>query len=274
MCSNTVPQSLTHNYSSCKFSYLYGMNKKLFPKIICLALLLSGCNDTTKNDSAAEKQKPDANQPDTLICSALVEKQLILSDSIIALPKIKLSNKAIEQKINAHFTVENISGYSLQEVKEQKEKFKQDSLPFGLTDLTFDVNYNKDCLLSLTFAIGTCGAYPSSYSTYYNFDLTTGDSITNEKLLRPDKINELVQYCDKILQQRISDAKKQDNCDDMITEQLEGKKFTKESLANFFITEDDFVFVYFFGFPHVILGAEPDGQIKISKAEMKKYLRE
>ena len=237
--------------------------------------MLSGCNNSTKNDAATEQQKSDATlKPDTAICTALIEKQLILDDSVIALPKIKLTNKIAEQKINAHFTLENITGYGLEEVKQQKEKFKQDSLPFGLTDLTFDVNYNKDCLLSLTFTIGTCGASPSSYSTYYNFDLTTGDSITYEKLLSAQKINELVQFCDKILQKRISDAKKQDNCDEMITAQLGGKKFTKESLANFFITENDFVFVYFFGFPHVILGAEPDGQIKISKIEMKKYLKE
>jgi len=248
------------------------MNKKLFLKIICPLLLLSGCNNPTKNDSVTEK--PDATlKSDTLICTALIEKQLILGDSVIILPKIKLTDKTVQQKINSHFTLENITGYNLEEAKQQKEKFKKDSIPFGLTDLNFEINYNKDCLLSLTFSIGTCGAYPSFYSSYYNFDLTTGDSVTYGKLLNEQKINELVLYCDKVLQKRISETKKEYPCDEIIAGQLEGKKFTEESLSNFFMTENDFVFVYFFAFPHVAKGAEPDGQITISKAEMKKYLK-
>src|ERR1700745_2189875 len=141
-------------------------------KLIALALLFTACSGEVKNTVATEETKP---VNDSVSCTAVVNKELILNDSELILPKINLKDSVIENKINKHFSLENLTGYALDEIKQQKEKFKQDSVPQGLTFLGHEITYNKDCLLSITINIETCGAYPSGYSEHYNFDLNTGD---------------------------------------------------------------------------------------------------
>ena len=41
--------------------------------------------------------------------------------------------------INETKTLEKVTGYALVEIKEQKEKFKQDSIPQGLTFLGYEI---------------------------------------------------------------------------------------------------------------------------------------
>ena len=238
-------------------------------RLIALALLLTACSGEVKNTATTET-KPVT---DSASCSAVMNKELVLNDSEFVLPKINVKDPTIVEKINKHFSLENLTGYALDEIKQQKEKFKQDSIPQGLTFLGYEITYNKDCLLSITINVETCGAYPSGYSEYYNFDLNTGDSVFIEKILDETKINALVKLCNDTIQNRIIAAKKESTCDDFISEQLEGKKFTQTELADFFVTETDIVFVFHFGFPHAILGAEPDGLVKISRTEFRKYLK-
>jgi hypothetical protein len=242
-------------------------------KLIVLALLFTACSGEIKNTATTETRS-EATLVDSTTCSAVVNKGLILNDSELVLPKIKLEDPVISAKINKHFSLENLTGYALDEIKQQKEKFKQDSIPQGLTFLGYEITYNKDCLLSITINIETCGAYPSGYSDHYNFDLSTGDSIFILKLLDKTKINDLVKLCDDTIQNRIAAAKRESTCDDFISEQLADKKFTQAELADFFVTETDVVFVFHFGFPHVLQGAEPGNLIKIPRTEFRKYLQQ
>jgi hypothetical protein len=239
-------------------------------RLITLTLLLSACSGEVKNTATTET-KPIG---DSASCNAVVNKELVLNDSELVLPEISLKDSSIATKINKHFSLENLTGYVLDEVKQQKEKFKQDSIPQGLTFLGYEITYNKDCLFGIAINIETCGAYPSGYTEHYNFDLNTGDSIFIEKLLDKTKINDLVKLCNDTIQKRIAATKKEHECDDFILEQLEGKEFTRNEFADFYVTDTDVIFVYPFAFPHVLQGAEPDNLIKIPRADFRKYLQQ
>ena len=60
---------------------------------------------------------------------------------------------------------------------------------------------------------------------------------------------------------------------DFILESLADKQFTRKELATFFVTSAEVVFFFDFGFAHAIQGTEPDGFIKIPRAEFRKYLK-
>jgi hypothetical protein len=236
-------------------------------KPLIITLLLTACTGEVKT-VATEETKPIT---DSVTCSATVNKVLILNDSELLQPKIILADTNITATLNKYLEIEKIGFYTLKELKEQRK----DSFPMGLTALGYEITFNKNCLLSMTVYGETMGAYPSGYSLYFNFDLTTGDSVFIEKLLDETKINTLIKRCDDTIQKRIAECKAEHTGTDdgFILEQLVDKKFTRKELSDFYITETDVVFVYSFGFPHVIQGAEPDGFIKIPKGEFRQYLK-
>ncbi|MGZ3864110.1 MAG: hypothetical protein ACXVPN_13455 [Bacteroidia bacterium] len=239
-------------------------------RLIIFSFLLSACNGEIRNDSVAGETKPTR---DTTSCSAAVGNELVLGDTTLVFPKINLNNTSASAKINRLLTVQRLSSYSLDELKENKEKYKTDSMLFGLTAAGYEITYNENCLLSIVINMETMGAYPSGFSAYRNFDLNTGDSVYLEKLLDETKINDLVKLCDDTLQRRIERCKKEYADQDFIIEQLIDKKFTRANLTDFYITATEVVLVYSFGFPHVIQGAEPDGLLKIKREDFRKYLK-
>jgi hypothetical protein len=242
--------------------------KKVFYPAAIVGLLGCGESGNLKDTSAKNVQA------DTASCRTTVKSERVLDDSALTAAFVEMNDKSIAEKINRHIAAAYITGYSFEDLKEQKEKFKTDSIPFGLTDLSYEVNYNQDCLLSLTFNVGTCAAYPSYYSTYRNFDLNTGDSVALEKMLTTEGMAQLINYCDSVIQARIDSVKHTKDCDDVVSEQLEGKRFTKEDLPNYFVTKEHVVFSFVFGFPHVLLAAEPDGIIRVPRSQFRKYLKE
>ncbi|MGZ3865320.1 MAG: hypothetical protein ACXVC6_06660 [Bacteroidia bacterium] len=238
--------------------------------IFCITAVLTACSGEVKNTTATEEPKPVA---DTTACTATLTNDTILGDSTLIFPEIILPDTAIAEKINKRLTVQMISYYTIDELKEYKENFKKDSILFGLTAAGYEITYNENCLLSLTINMETMGAYPSGYSVYRNFDINTGDSISLEKMLDETKINDLIKLCDDTLQNRIERCRKEYADQDFIVEQLTGQQFTRKNLVNFYVTQTHVVLVYNFGFPHVIQGTEPDGFIKIARKDFRKYLK-
>src|ERR1700752_648879 len=100
--------------------------KSVVKRIIAITLILSACSGEVKNTTVVEKAKPET---DTVVCSAIVTNDLILGDTNLVFPKVKLKDSVIAKKINTHFSLENITGYQLDEIKQQKEDFKKDSVP-------------------------------------------------------------------------------------------------------------------------------------------------
>ena len=60
---------------------------------------------------------------------------------------------------------------------------------YGLINLSYGVTYNKNAVLSLYVYEEDCGAYCSSGSTYFNFDLKTGKAISIADLITADKLD-------------------------------------------------------------------------------------
>lgn len=238
--------------------------------IFCITVILTACSSEVKNTAFIEDPKQVA---DTISCKALVVNDTIIGDTNLIFPRVKLPDSTVAEKINRHLTVQMLSYYTLDELKEYKENFKKDSILFGLTAAGYEITHNENCLLSLIINMETMGAYPSGFSMYRNFDLSTGDSVYLEKMLDGTQVKSLVKLCDDSLQQRIVNREKIPADEDFNIDELLKVSFKKENLRDFYVTNTDVIFFFDFGFPHAIQGTEPDGFIKIKREEFRKYLK-
>lgn len=151
----------------------------------------------------------------------------------------------------------------------------------GITSVGFDVNYDKNNILSLTVHVSTYGAYPDEFSTNYLINLKNAELVTLSDIFYQNKINDLVGILNKKLQENVNEAinqnpqLKQDiNCNRGMEGCMypDGFTFTEENLKNFVITSDGIKFAYDFGFPHVSQALEPNGVMILTYSQLKDYI--
>lgn len=238
--------------------------------LICLAGACGNKNKNTLDDKQVVKTDTIAPVPND---SCVVTPQQVLNDSNLTIPVVSLANKNISDLINAELDIEKISGYSMQDLEEQKKE-QEDGIPGGLVSVSYEVEKNHDYVLSLRCYMEGCGAYCSNWNIERSFDLKTGKLIKIEDLIQPSSFNSLLKICNQKLNAQVDAAKeehkKEMSRDDM--EIYEGIAFVKENLSAFIINDQGITFQYIFDFPHVMAFAEPNGYITVTKDELKDML--
>src|ERR1044072_444999 len=89
----------------------------------------------------------------------------------VVFPVISTGNKAVDDKIN-HFTISELTG------DDSSTNFSTtlfNAMNEGLSELDYEITLRGKEILSYRFDALGCGAYCTSYSIYFNFDLRTGD---------------------------------------------------------------------------------------------------
>ncbi len=154
----------------------------------------------------------------------------------------------------------------------------------GYTDITNDINYNKNGILSLSINFEYYGAYISNQSYYLNFDLITGaiislkDIFTSEylEILKKTIVIDRMLQREKYKEELNKDLKKRrltqeeydwvikeiDNCPDIV-EQL-----------NFIITKDYVEIEAPCDFPHAIQAYAPLFELKYNWQKIKEGLND
>ena len=182
----------------------------------------------------------------------LIQKEdFIPYTKTIEWPEIKnISNPVVAEKIR-----------EILNFNKQIEFSKFDATSYnGITGIHFEVNYDQDDLLSLSFNVNTYGAYPDKYSFNQNVDVKTGNLIKIEDLTGKDKSDILT-----LLDQKL-DVIKDSHPDDAL---VQTAKFTRKDLDNFKITDQGIEYNYDFGFPHMTQAAEPSGLIRLTWDELR-----
>ncbi len=174
-------------------------------------------------------------------------------------------NKKIENAIS----YERIFDFNLKE--EQTETF-------WLANAEFITEYNRNGILGIALTIDGSGAYPSTYTKHIVVNTKTGFQVKPEDIFASDKSAALTDLLDKQLQQTIKQAiadVKKDSAEDgeALTEMLAEKKFTSENLNHFSVSDKGVTFYYDYGFPHVNLALEPNGELTLSYTDLKPYIK-
>lgn len=191
----------------------------------------------------------------------------IVSGSISPTIKKKLENTISYWRVFETTLTENLGDY------------------FWLTDLNYEVNYNKDGILDISLTQEGVGAYPDGQTVDLIINLKTGELIKFEdafdkkssaKLAR--MVNAKLETEKKDIIRRIAkgefnDSEHSKDEDDSLKEQLSALQFTAESFNGFSVGDKGATFLYDAGFPHVIQALQPDGRYFFSWTELKPFIK-
>lgn len=232
--------------------------------------------------SAVVSQPPSATAQDRVVIQA--RKTVLLRSSKVArdLPERKhaivrypivrgLSDPALLRRIQNTLAIKNVFDSSL-------EEYRQDG---WLSEFDYQVNYNKNYLLDITFTQSGMGAYPDTSTKHFLINLKSGRVIKAADAFNPDSLATLAALANHKLRaetQTISkevETDKDSDADQKISlkEQLDQLEFTVEDLDEFSVSDKGVTFLYDAGFPHVIQALQPDGSYFFSYAQLRPYIK-
>lgn len=119
------------------------------------------------------------------------------TDKTIIYPLISTGNNYVDSAINMQVKIDLFSpdDNSADIVQLLRENINE----YGLTDISYTISFKNNRLLSMQILQQACGAHCSSWTTYFNFDLKNGKSLSIEDVIiqaKRDSFSNLV-FADK-----------------------------------------------------------------------------
>ncbi|MCD4793066.1 MAG: hypothetical protein K8R54_07540 [Bacteroidales bacterium] len=207
----------------------------------------------------------------------ITEKKLIVDEEEYdaPYPEFECDNKALQKRLLYKLSSGAITGTSVEELREQIKSNEETGMIDGFVESSYTIEYNKNCIISISTNIVTGGAHFYYSSGVYNVDLHSGMDIEITDIIKEEKLIDLVTLCNNILQEKIQNQIKENDFSKApeIIDMLESCYFGTYTLLQFYITEGVLNFNYDFDFPHVYKAAEPDGHISVPFKDIKDYIK-
>jgi hypothetical protein len=181
-------------------------------------------------------------------------------------PVLESQNKKSDKSINAQI-LEKISGGNAESLS-AKMFLIREIKNSGLTRLSYKITYNKNGILSMNIYQEGCGAYCSSWYTYFNFDLKTGNKITISDLLEDERVDSFRQIVsgEKAVAITKYKAEEKSNLEhniidsttyDWAREQVDSNCSIIADIENFSLSDHGIEIIDNCEFPHAIKSLEP-----------------
>ena len=182
-----------------------------------------------------------------------------------------VENLELQSKIQTSIDLKSAFGKSLQEMEAEYQE------NHWMENLDYKVNFNDRGLLSLTYSGYGIGAYPSEFVRYRSVNLRTGEILRPHDLLKTAGLGAIALMVDRQLQQaiqtKVAELDKDENAKDIDRAIFRAHRFRIKHLKDFTLTPEGIMFHYRFGFPHVILTAEPQSDYLIPYAQLKSQFK-
>lgn len=145
-----------------------------------------------------------------------------------------------------------------------------------LTEADFQEVFNERGMLTMMFWMEGVAAYPDGVTEYVVVDVARGERVTPADVFTD--LPGLVAAIKEKQNAEIAEATKAIKADPDFgdgdpTALFENAAFEEKDLANFAADRAGVAFFYDYGFPHVIKALEPDGELRLSWAEIKPFIR-
>jgi hypothetical protein len=157
------------------------------------------------------------------------------------------------------------------------EEYKQDN---WLAEFGYEVNYNKNFILDITFTQDGSGAYPDMQTRHFAINLKNGNVIKAADAFLSDKLPALAslvraKFQTELKQILIDLAESKSDAEDIriAKEAQEALEFKLSDIDDFSISDKGVTFLYDAGYPHVIRAFEPEGRYFFSYAELKPFIK-
>lgn len=182
-------------------------------------------------------------------------------------PQVKAATPALSKKIEREISYEKNTNFNLREELTDYQ---------WLEEADYEVKYNKNGLLDTVLFSHGSAAYPSSIVKEIVVDLKTG------KRVRPIDVfinlPGLAASVRKMQQAEMRRARAEYKKELELTDFDGGEyfaraKFTAPELAEFSISDQGITFLYDYGFPRILLPAQPDGRYFFAWAKLKPFIK-
>jgi hypothetical protein len=196
-------------------------------------------------------------------------------EAIVRFPIISgLPNRAIQRKVQEAVSLKTVFESSLEEMRQEFQ-----TRSYWLSEIEYEINYNQNFLLDITFTRSGVGAYPSSYDHHVVVDLRTGNPLTAADLFEPKSLPQLRELVDQALRSQVATklAELRQTYDpsdlEFVQERLEKRSFEQKDLDTFSISDRGITFFYDYDLPHVAKPAEPSGRFFFTYEQLKDYIQ-
>jgi len=153
-----------------------------------------------------------------------------------------------------------------------------------LSELSYEVNYNKNGILDIALTQEGVGAYPDGRTVNLVIDLKTGEQVKFNDAFKADSLTKFAKMVNAKLTaekrdiiQRIDKGEfGEENgkeANESLKEQVSGLNFTIDAFDEYSINDKGVTIIYDSGFPHVIEAAQPDGRYFFTWAELKPFIK-
>jgi hypothetical protein len=177
-----------------------------------------------------------------------------------------LRDPTLLRKVRSLLSIKAIFGMSLREYREST----------WLNELDYEVNYNANHILDITFTADGEGPHPDSHSRTIPVDLKLGKILKARDVFIEAKLGELAAAVDIKLKLEVTELIKtaKENIDaENIIELLGQQKFEVENLDDFSINQEGVRFLYTADFPRVYVGFEPLGGYLFPYSSLKSFIK-
>lgn len=202
-------------------------------------------------------------------------------EATIVFPIVATNNPKIDKLINNQIKIDVLQPED--ETHSLRKVLFENINEFGLTDVSYEITYNKNNILSFSVFSQGCGAYCSSGTSYFNFDLLTGKKISIDELIikskidsfknivQADKVNTLNKY--KIEEKNSIGSEGVDSSTyDWAISTVDENCINKISIENFSVSPSLLQIFDPCDFPHIIRSQEPEIELKYSFKSIEAFL--
>jgi hypothetical protein len=140
----------------------------------------------------------------------------------------------------------------------------------------FDVDYNRNGILSVTLWISGSGHFSSTMYRRIVVDIRTGRQVTTAMVFRdmPGLARLVREHQLKEIERAKKEIPKMEGFGDFDSARWCGtSNITPDNLREFSVGDDGVTFRYDYGFPRIMLPAQPEGVFLISWRELKPFIR-
>lgn len=185
----------------------------------------------------------------------------------VTYPKVSGLSPALNKKVETNISYAKVMKLDIKDEINEAQ---------WLYEATYDVNYNKNGILDITLSLDGSGAYPSVFNKTVVINLKTGNRVAPADVFT--NLAGLAAMCRKAQLKEIKEAKEEYKKDPDSNgfdgeEYFKDAKFGVAELSEFTISDKGVTFMYDYGFPHVVLALQPDGQYLFSWNELKPFIK-
>ncbi|MFN2498124.1 MAG: hypothetical protein ABR557_03460 [Pyrinomonadaceae bacterium] len=157
-------------------------------------------------------------------------------------------------------------------------EYRQDN---WLEEFSYEVNYNQNYILDITFRQEGSGAYPDTQTRHFAINLKTGDVIKASDAFIGDKMAALASLVSAKFQAELKQiltdlAESKSDAEDIrvAKEAQEALGFKLSDIDDFSIGDKGITFLCDAGYPHAIQAFEAEGRYFFSYAELKPFIKQ